>query len=112
MKTMSLIGTHVLRCVHCGTVQDKIDRLFRCSECSELLEVIYPDWGAATPESSARLKKLWQERRLSTAAEDVSGWWGYRELLPRLQPHNIVTITEGNPPVLSSNEAAPPPRPP
>src|SRR5258708_5501818 len=96
MKTMSLIGTHVLRCVHCGTVQDKIDRLFRCSECSELLEVIYPDWAASTPESSARLKKLWQERRLSTAAEDVSGLWRYRELLPRVEPHKIVTMSEGN----------------
>jgi len=108
MKTMSntLIGTHVLRCVHCGTIQDKVDRLFRCSECSELLEVIYPDWAEATPESSVRLKKLWQERRLSTAAEDVSGVWRYRELLPRVEPHNIVTMSEGNTPVVLLKKAA------
>src|SRR5205085_8653398 len=88
MRAMSntLAGSHVMRCVGCGTVQGKVDCLFRCSECGELLEVIYPDWGAASPESAQRLKKLWQERRTSTAAEDVSGVWRYRELLPRVEP--------------------------
>src|SRR5438105_14603698 len=101
MKTMSntLIGTHALRCVHCGTIQGKVDRLFRCSECSELLEVIYPDWAAASAGSSQRFKKLWQERRLSTAPEDVSGVWRYRELLPRVESQHVVTMSEGNTPV-------------
>ncbi|HXA84808.1 MAG TPA: threonine synthase, partial [Candidatus Dormibacteraeota bacterium] len=107
-KTMpnTLIGAHVLRCVHCGAVQSKVDRLFRCSDCSELLEVIYPDWAAATPESGQRLKKLWQERRLSVAPEDVSGVWRYRELLPRVEPHNIVTMSEGNTPVMLLKKSA------
>jgi len=102
----TLIGTHALRCVHCGTVQGKVDRLFQCSECSELLEVAYPDWAAATPESGQRLKKLWQERRLSTAPDDVSGVWRYRELLPHVAPHNIVTMSEGNTPVMLLKKSA------
>ncbi|HEV2961517.1 MAG TPA: threonine synthase [Candidatus Angelobacter sp.] len=108
MKTMTntLIGTHVLRCVHCGTVQSKVDRLFRCSECSELLEVIYPDWATASAESNQRLRKLWQERRLSTAPEDVSGVWRYRELLPRVEPQHIVTMSEGNTPVMLLKKSA------
>jgi threonine synthase len=108
MKIVSntLTAAHGLRCVHCGTVQSKADRLFRCSECSELLEVIYPDWAAAMPESGQRLKKLWQERRLSTAPEDVSGVWRYRELLPRVEPLNIVTMSEGNTPVMLLKRSA------
>ena len=108
MRAMSntLAGSHVMRCVGCGTVQGKVDCLFRCSECGELLEVIYPDWGAASPESAQRLKKLWQERRTSTAAEDVSGVWRYRELLPRVEPRNIVTMSEGNTPVIQLKKSA------
>jgi threonine synthase len=71
-----------------------------------LLEVIYPDWAAAMPESGQRLKKLWQERRLSTAPEDVSGVWRYRELLPRVEPLNIVTMSEGNTPVMLLKRSA------
>jgi threonine synthase len=108
MKAMSntLVGSHVMRCVRCGAMQSKADCLFRCSECGELLEVIYPDWGAATSESAQRLKKIWQERRTSMAAEDVSGVWRYRELLPRVDPHNIVTMAEGNTPVLLLKKSA------
>jgi threonine synthase len=102
----TMIGAHVLRCVHCGRVQDRIDRLFRCSECNELLEVIYPDWAAAIADCGQRLKKIWQERRLSTAPEDVSGVWRYRELLPRVGVHNIVTMSEGNTPVMLLKKAA------
>lgn len=108
MKTMSsmLVGSHVLRCVRCGAVQSKVDCLFRCSECSELLEVIYPDWGAASSESARGLKKLWQERRTSIAPEDVSGVWRYRELLPRIDPRHVVTMSEGNTPVMLLKKSA------
>ena len=108
MKTMSntFIGAHVMRCVHCGTVQNKVDRLFRCSECSELLEVIYPDWATASAESGQRFKKLWHERRSSAEPEDVSGVWRYRELLPRVDSHHIVTMSEGNTPVMLLKKSA------
>ncbi len=108
MKAMSntLVGSHAMRCVRCGTVQSKIDCLFRCSECSELLEVIYPDWRADSSELARGLKKLWQERHTSTAPEDVSGVWRFRELLPRVEPHNIVTMSEGNTPVMLLKKSA------
>ena len=41
----SSAATHVLRCVHCGKVQETADRMFRCTQSSELLEVVYPDCG-------------------------------------------------------------------
>lgn len=108
MKAMpnTLVGSHVMRCVQCGTVQSKVDCLFRCSKCGELLEVIYPDWGAASFGSARGLKKLWQARRTSIAPEDLSGVWRYRELLPRVEPRNIVTMSEGNTPVMLLKKSA------
>ena len=43
----SQTATHVLRCVHCGKVQETADRMFHCTQCAELVEVIYPEWVSA-----------------------------------------------------------------
>ena len=83
--------THALRCVHCGTVQGETNALFRCSKCGELLEVTYPARESAMPDP-ASLKKIWQERKLSVCAEDLSGVWLFREVLPHIESHNIVTL--------------------
>src|SRR5215471_20516115 len=100
MKATSMsVVDHALRCVHCGAVQGETNALFRCSKCGELLEVIYPEWNSALPEA-ASLKKIWRERKLSPCAEDLSGVWRYREVLPDVEPHNIVTLREGNTPLL------------
>ncbi|MFI5104310.1 MAG: hypothetical protein ACHP79_05235, partial [Terriglobales bacterium] len=66
-------ATHALRCVHCGVVQTSADRMFRCRQCSELLEVIYPEWEGASREFGLRLREIWRERRGSTLPEDRSG---------------------------------------
>lgn len=99
------VGTHVLRCVQCGAVQDEPGPLFRCSLCKELLEVIYPDWETSVsgPES---LRKLWQERKLSLEPQDLSGVWRYRELLPQIAAQHIVTLGEGNTPLLQVRKPA------
>lgn len=99
------LGIHVLQCVHCGAVQRRPGSLFRCSECSELLEVIYPDWGTLDTEA-ARLKQVWKQRRLSNAPQDVSGVWRYRELLPEIERQNMVTMGEGNTPLTPLQQSA------
>ena len=80
---------HVLRCVHCGKAQETVDRMFRCANCSELLEVQYPEWAEAPPEFALRLKEIWRERRTSSLPENASGVWRFRELLPRVERANI-----------------------
>ena len=108
MKAISsnaFAGTHTLRCVHCGLLQPEVGRLFRCTQCGELLEVIYPDW-EVTPASAERFKRLWLERKLSTAARDLSGVWRYRELLPQINLNHIVTLGEGNTPLLPLGKSA------
>ena len=98
-------GIHVLRCVQCGTVQRRPGSLFRCGECNELLEVIYPDWGALDADA-ARLKQVWKQRRSSNEPQDVSGVWRYRELLPGIERQNMITMGEGNTPLAPLKESA------
>ena len=79
---------------------------FRCLQCGELFEVIYPDWSLGGKEEATlrpnapALRALWAERRSSTTLLDQSGVWRFRELLPFLdQPEQAVTLREGNTPL-------------
>lgn len=96
----TLTGAHALRCIHCERVQEHAGPLFRCSECNELLEVFYPEWSSLKRAGAQRLKENWRERRLSTALQDISGVWRYRELLPQVALKHVVTLGEGNTPLL------------
>jgi threonine synthase len=100
------VAAHVLRCVHCGKVQETADRMFRCTQCSELLEVVYPEWASAPPEFALRLKEIWRERRGSSLPENASGVWRFRELLPQVERRHIVTMCEGNTPLVPLKKAA------
>lgn len=77
--------------------------LYNCPECGGLLEAIYTgDWPA--PD---QLKRTWRERRMSNAPLDQSGVWRYRELYPYLDDlSHVVTLREGNTPVLDAPIAA------
>jgi len=99
-------ATHVLRCVHCGMVQAEGDKMFRCRGCGELLEVVYPEWAGAAREFGLRLKEIWRERRTGTLPEDVSGVWRFRELLPQVERQHVVTMREGNTPLVQLTRAA------
>jgi threonine synthase len=99
-------ATHVLRCVHCGMVQAESDKMFRCRECGELLEVVYPEWAGAAREFGLRLKEIWRERRSGTLPEDVSGVWRFRELLPQVERQHVVSMREGNTPLVQLTRAA------
>lgn len=98
--------THALRCVHCGKIQETADRMFRCTQCSELVEVVYPEWASAPPGFALRLSEAWQERRGSSLPENASGVWRFRELLPQLQRQHIVTMGEGNTPLIRLKKSA------
>lgn len=99
-------ATHALRCVHCGTRSEKPGAGFRCAECAELLEVVYPEWTGAPREFGLRLKATWQARRGSPLIENASGVWRFRELLPQVERNHIVTMGEGNTPLLRLEKTA------
>lgn len=90
-----------LRCIACGRICETAGQNFRCSKCSDLLEVSYPHLNAQDfPGSAAGLKSCWRERKLSSRAADQSGVWRFRDLLPPLRDlSSVVTLREGNTPV-------------
>ncbi|MBV9406375.1 MAG: pyridoxal-phosphate dependent enzyme, partial [Acidobacteriaceae bacterium] len=95
--------TH-LRCsiADCGAKFDLHDRLLACPACGELLEIAIDP-----PESEPSLvKNLWRERRLSFHPRYSSGVWRFRELLPQYSEHHIVTMSEGNTPLVEGRKTA------
>jgi threonine synthase len=87
----------------CRTKYALTDVLYNCPRCGGLLEVDY-EWSEA---NTAPWKELWRERRMDNAPLAQSGVWRYRELLPfRDAGPDIVTLREGNTPVLHSQHAA------
>jgi len=76
--------------------------LYNCPRCGGLIETVYD-----CPESTSDWKRVWRERRMSNAPIDQSGVWRYREFLPFLDDYSaVVTLREGNTPLLSGPKAA------
>ncbi len=96
------LSTANLVCIHpsCAARFPLDEVIYTCPRCGALLEVSPPE-----PLDPA-LKRVWRERRMSNAAEDRSGVWRYRELLPFADMSRIVTLAEGNTPVLDAPRAA------
>ncbi len=77
--------------------------LYNCPRCGGLLEATYSDWSV----DASAVKSLWRERRVSNDPLDQSGVWRYREFIPFLDSWDrVVTLREGNTPVLEAPRAA------
>jgi len=77
--------------------------IYNCPKCGGLLEAVY-DKPEQSPEE---LKLLWRNRRMCNAPLDQSGVWRYREFLPFLSDYSrVVTLREGNTPLLEAPRAA------
>ncbi len=90
-------------CVFCQASHPLSENIHTCPRCGGLLDVLYEfDAGAARA-----WPKLWLERRASLEAVDTSGVWRFREFVPFLDdPRAMVTLGEGNTPLLESPAAA------
>lgn len=79
------------------------DVIYNCPKCGGLLEAEF----VAPSASPAELKKVWRERRMCNRPVDQSGVWRYREMLPFDEANlDIVTLREGNTPLLAAPRAA------
>jgi len=86
-------------CIGCGRMSDAAGQDFRCADCGDLLEITYPYWKEARPDA-AQVKFIWQDRKVSASAVDLSGVWRFRDVLPLLEKaEEVVTLREGNTPV-------------
>src|SRR5580700_10062968 len=87
----------------CRARYDINDIVYNCPKCGGLLEAQY-DFFHLDP---AALKRTFRERRMSNAPLEQSGVWRYRELFPFLDDNaHVVTLREGNTPLLQSTRAA------
>jgi threonine synthase len=91
------------RCIACATLSDQASQNFRCANCGDLLEIIYPRW----EKNGDELKSIWRDRRLSHSAIDLSGVWRFRDLLPALEKNDqAITLREGNTPLYELPQCA------
>ena len=93
-----------LRCFDpaCAATLDLHAPALECPTCGGLLEVDVQ----ASPQPAAALKELWSERRRSRDPRDISGVWRYREFLPDYPANEIVTLGEGNTPLVRGHKTA------
>jgi threonine synthase len=79
------------------------DVIYNCPNCGGLLEVTY-EGKADQPDA---LKQRWRERRLDNSPVNQSGVWRFREVISFLDDlGHIVTLREGNTPLLDAPRAA------
>jgi threonine synthase len=90
-----LTASSQLRCISCGATPTSTARDFRCSNCGDLLEFIFPERDL----DPATLKSLWLQRKTSSKKLDQSGVWRFRELLPHIPEEHAITLREGNTPL-------------
>ncbi len=87
----------------CRARYDINEVIYNCPKCGGLLEAQY-DFSCL---DAPALKQTWRERRMCNAPLEQSGVWRYRELFPFLQDYSqVVTLREGNTPLLKSPRAA------
>jgi threonine synthase len=87
--------TSSLRCIGCGATPASASENFRCTNCGDLLEFVFPERVVDPPT----LKSLWLSRKTSTSKLDQSGVWRFRELLPEIPEEHAITLREGNTPL-------------
>ena len=87
----------------CGTTLDLHHRAHSCPKCGDLLEVVIDP----PQEDPSALKQRWLSRRMSFDMRDTSGVWRFREFLPDCYgPDGVVTLSEGNVPLVRAQKAA------
>lgn len=88
-------ATAQLRCISCGATPASAAQNFRCTNCGDLLEFVFP--GRVLDPAS--LKLTWLARKTSNDRLDQSGVWRFRELLPHIPKEHAITLREGNTPL-------------
>ena len=93
-----------LRCSddRCGEKLELHQRALACPRCGALLELGAGPLMLSPPV----LKELWWNRRCSRDSRDRSGVWRFREFLPEYAPREIVTMGEGNMPLVTGIKSA------
>ena len=95
----------IQRCIvaSCSAVFDIDERIYVCSRCGGPLEI---EIQTSVATNAASLREIWHSRRSFASAEDRSGVWRFRELLPRCDTTRVVSLVEGNTPLYEARRCA------
>jgi threonine synthase len=95
---------YLQRCIapDCQTEYKIDERLYVCSRCGGLLDVVSRD----TVVNAPSLRELWQTRKSSLDTRDRSGVWRFREFLPFAEDADVVSLGEGNTPLYDAPRSA------
>ena len=98
------MNSFIQRCIEpdCQTEYKIDERLYVCSRCGGLLDVVLRD----TVVDADSLRELWRERKSSLAVRDRSGVWRFREFLPFAEDVEVVSLGEGNTPLYEAPRSA------
>ncbi len=98
------MNSFIQRCIEpdCQTEYKIDERLYVCSRCGGLLDVV---WGDTVVDADS-LRKLWRERKSSLDVRDRSGVWRFREFLPFAEDVEVVSLGEGNTPLYEAPRSA------
>jgi threonine synthase len=99
------MNSFLQRCIapDCHAEYKLDDRLYVCSRCRGLLEVVRTDEFSFNPTS---LRELWKQRLTSNDPRDRSGVWRFREFLPFAGDTEVVSLGEGNTPLYDATRSA------
>src|SRR5437764_8593755 len=84
----------------CGESLPRDFAAFDCPKCGDLLEL---SCNGFRPDP-LQLRALWRDRRLSNDPADRSGVWRFREFLPDYSNDQIVSLGEGNTPLIAGHK--------
>lgn len=88
---------------NCGATYDVGEVRTSCDACGSLLDIVY-QWDALpVPGSLREFEAKWSRRNEPLCR---SGVWRFRELLPFAPPEMVVTVGEGQTPLLPSDGVA------
>jgi threonine synthase len=98
------MNTFIQCCIEpgCRTEYGIDERLYVCSRCGGLLDVVLRD----TVVDADSLRELWRERKSSLDVRDRSGVWRFREFLPFAEDAEVVSLGEGNTPLYEAPRSA------
>jgi threonine synthase len=92
---------------HCRARFPIDEAIYNCTACGGLLEVVFEVVSKDARVETELWKKTWRTRRTSNDSLEQSGVWRYRELLPfDGHHHQVVSLREGNTPMLDAPRAA------
>lgn len=86
----------------CGQLLARDFIALECPKCGDLLELSINGFRM----DPTQLRSRWKERRSSNDPVDRSGVWRFREFLPSYQSQEIITLGEGNTPLIPGMKSA------